>query len=581
MEPGVRRIKRKVNRLLGQRRVLVMSGLVTAILILLIRLLGILQFWELQAFDRLLQLRPPEAIDQRIVIVTVGEAEMQQLGQSLISDQVMADLLTRIKAQQPQVIGLDFYRNLPTDPGYAALVKVLQTTPNLIGITKVIGDDKLPAIPGNAILAKAGQVAASDVVIDLDGRVRRGLLVPNPDAKSPIAGLSFQLALRYLEGQGIQPDATSMLLRLRGVQFVNFAANDGGYVGSDAGGYQILLNPRGPAGSFQMIAARDLLAGKTPPQALKGKIVVVGSTLGGQADAFLTAYSSFSGNSPTIMYGVELQAHFTSQIISAVLDRRPLIQVLPDWAEGLVVLLLAGLASWINGQGSAYWRKSLLTLAMMAALLAISFGALLHGWWLPVVPGMIAILTGSIIMLTHSAQKLKTLSTRDDLTQLANRRVFSEYLDREWYRAMRWQAPLSLILGDVDHFKAYNDSYGHLEGDECLFQVARAIEQSVKRSSDLVARYGGEEFIVLLPNTDTNGAINVAKTIQTNLAAMNLPHRGSPVAKVVTLSMGVVSLVPRREMKPTDAINEADSALYVAKASGRNQFVLQVSQGPE
>ena len=579
MEPGVRQIKKKVNRLLEQRRVLVMSSLATTVFILLIRLLGILQFWELQAFDRLLQMRPPEPIDERIVIVTVGEAEMQNLGQALISDQVMADLLNQIKAQKPQVIGLDFYRNLPTDPGHAALTQVLQSTPNLIGITKVIGDDKSPPIPGNPILVKADQIAASDIVIDLDGRVRRGLLLPNPSADPLREGLSFKLALTYLDSQGIKLDATAALLKLNGVTLVNFTPNDGGYIDSDAGGYQILLNLHSAPKSFRMVAARELLAGKLPPDALKDKIVILGSTLGGQADAFLTSYSSFGGNSPTIMYGVELQAHFTSQIISAVLDHRPLIQVLPDWAEGLLILGFASLASWFNSQGAAYLHKYMLTLASIAALLVISYGLLWQsGWWLPVVPCTIAILLGAMTMLIYSAQKLRTLSTRDDLTQLSNRRVFSEYLDREWYRAMRGQVPISVLLCDVDYFKSYNDTYGHLEGDECLYQVARAIEQAVKRSSDLVARYGGEEFIVLLPNTDVQGAITVAKSIQTQLIGKNLPHRGSQVAQFVTLSMGVVSLIPRQNMMPNDAINEADSALYVAKASGRNQFVLQVSQ---
>ncbi len=577
MKFGVNWITRKINRWLTQRGVLLLSGLATALFIVLIRWLGVLQFWEFQAFDRLLQLRPPEPIDERIVIVLIGEAEMQSLGQSLISDQVMADLLNRIKAQQPQVIGLDFYRNLPTDPGREALAQVLQSTPNLIGITKIIGDDQLSAIPGNPILVKANRVAASDVVIDLDGRVRRGLLIPNPDAAQPIAGLSFRLALTYLEHQGIQPNAASTWLKLGAAEFVSFSPNDGGYVGSDAGGYQVLLNLRGGPGSFRRVAAQDLLTGKLPPLALKDKIVLLGSTLGGQADNFLTSYSSFAGKLSTPMYGVELQANFTSQIISAVLDRRPLIRVLPDGAEGLLILLFAGLASWVNGSGLTYLGKSGLTLLIIAVGFAVSYGALLEGWWLPIVPCLIAILIGAVAMLIYSVQKLKTLSTRDHLTKLANRRIFSEYCDREWYRSMRWQTPIALILCDVDYFKIYNDTYGHLAGDQCLYQVARAIEQAVKRSSDLVARYGGEEFVVLLPNTDAQGAIIVAQAIQTHLAAMDLPHRGSQVANQVTLSMGVVSLIPPRDMTPNDVINEADSALYVAKASGRNQFVLQVS----
>jgi diguanylate cyclase (GGDEF)-like protein len=158
------------------------------------------------------------------------------------------------------------------------------------------------------------------------------------------------------------------------------------------------------------------------------------------------------------------------------------------------------------------------------------------------------------------------------LTQLANRRRFDEYFNKEWRRLAREQAPLSLILCDIDCFKLYNDTYGHPAGDICLQQVAGAIRGAVRRPADLVARYGGEEFAVILPNTTTAGALRVAQTIRDRLRQLKIPHVGSLVSQYVTLSMGFASLIPTPDTFPTELISAADEALYHAKAAGRDTW---------
>jgi diguanylate cyclase (GGDEF)-like protein len=160
----------------------------------------------------------------------------------------------------------------------------------------------------------------------------------------------------------------------------------------------------------------------------------------------------------------------------------------------------------------------------------------------------------------------------DGLTQIANRRRFDEYLQQEWARHIRLQQPLSLLLCDVDHFKLYNDSNGHQAGDECLKSVAQAMSQCY-RAGDLVARYGGEEFAMVLPQTTTTGAVQVAERVRSALAAAALPHVSSPVSAQVTVSIGVASALPKPH-GPSDArllIEEADRRLYLAKRLGRNQ----------
>ncbi|GBE90481.1 EAL domain-containing protein [Nostoc cycadae] len=175
--------------------------------------------------------------------------------------------------------------------------------------------------------------------------------------------------------------------------------------------------------------------------------------------------------------------------------------------------------------------------------------------------------------LQQANQELQRLAASDGLTQVANRRCFDDTLNTEWQRLAREQACLSLILCDVDCFKLYNDTYGHLAGDDVLRQVAQAISMTVKRPADLVARYGGEEFAIILPNTDTEGAIAVATEIQNNIRALQLQQPNSQVNQIITLSLGVATIIPDSQSSPATLIAAADQGLYQAKAQGRNCIV--------
>lgn len=177
--------------------------------------------------------------------------------------------------------------------------------------------------------------------------------------------------------------------------------------------------------------------------------------------------------------------------------------------------------------------------------------------------------------LVEANHKLKYLATVDGLTGVANRRAFDEYLSREWLRLFREQLPLSLILGDVDFFKGYNDTYGHQAGDECLRKIANTIRILVKRPADLVARYGGEEFAVILPNTDIQGAIYLAETIRKGVEQLQIEHEESEVKEYVTLSLGVASVIPNPLVDLEALIAQADLALYCAKEQGRNRTVAE------
>ncbi len=167
-------------------------------------------------------------------------------------------------------------------------------------------------------------------------------------------------------------------------------------------------------------------------------------------------------------------------------------------------------------------------------------------------------------------ERLKRLSSLDGLTGIANRRIFDETLQREWNRAIREQSVISLIMLDVDNFKLYNDTYGHLMGDECLKSVASVIAERLKRSVDLPARYGGEEFACILPGTEKDGAFYVAESIRESVKNQKIPHKKS-TKKIVTVSIGVATTIPKKNTNPIELINKADSALYKAKSTGRDK----------
>ena len=159
----------------------------------------------------------------------------------------------------------------------------------------------------------------------------------------------------------------------------------------------------------------------------------------------------------------------------------------------------------------------------------------------------------------------------DGLTGLSNRRHFDEYLELEWRRATRDQTQMSLMMIDVDYFKAYNDNFGHLEGDEALRQVAKAIRASCARPSDLPARYGGEEFALVLPNTSPGGARLLAEKLRMSIAGMNIPHMAPTPGSHLTVSIGISTLTPEIGSNSRQLIQEADKGLYAAKHNGRNQ----------
>ncbi len=406
------------SRQRGLWRVLLASLAVTG-LVMGGRTFGLLQSWELKAFDQLMQLRPSERQDSRLLVVAITEADFQLKEQESrkgsLSDLALAKLLEKLESYQPRTIGLDIYRDFPVNPNQSELATRLKNS-NLIFTICKVSEQNLnePGIapPPEIPVQRQG---FSDFVKDPDGVIRRHLIAMKPNAKSPCAtphSFSAQLAFHYLKVEGIEAKYTNKnQLQVGQVIFKRLQLPAGGYQKIDDAGYQILLNYR-PVHYHSPIAdtvtLNDVLTDKVPPEAVKNRIVLIGVTAQSDSDYFPTPYSA-SQEIYQEMSGVMLHAQMVSQILSAVKDERPLLWVWSQWGETLWVWgwsLLGGVLAWCIRN---FLRLGLAGGAALGFLYGLSFGLICLGCWVPLVPsGLTLVITGGTVVIHNSRiQKVK------------------------------------------------------------------------------------------------------------------------------------------------------------------------------
>lgn len=191
----------------------------------------------------------------------------------------------------------------------------------------------------------------------------------------------------------------------------------------------------------------------------------------------------------------------------------------------------------------------------------------------PVRPAILKMRVKNHLELKRYRDILEQRSLFDGLTGIANRRHFDEVFEKEWRRALRSGDTLSLAFLDIDFFKRYNDCYGHLAGDDCLRKVGSALKDSLHRAGDLVARYGGEEFVIVLPSMSQADAVQVGEKVRQNIESLKVVHELSEVSDYVTISVGIATIIPEKDMDPASLLKKADNALYQAKSKGRNWVI--------
>jgi adenylate cyclase len=539
---------------------------------------GLFQYLELKSLDQFFRWRPLEPKDTRVVVVTIGEADISNLGHWPISDEKLARALVNLNQQKPKIIALDLYRNIPVEPGHKELERVYRILPNLIVVEKGIGD-RISAPP---IIANSDRSALADLVIDPDGTVRRSLLTLVSKGTLKMS-LGTKAALDYLTKEGIDlesKDDSTGEYRLNKATFLPLHKSSGGYANIDNGGYQIFMNYRGDLDRFQTISISDVIANKISPKLLENKIVFIGSTGESLNDYFPTPYGSTMQRTP----GVIIHANAASQILSAALDGRILLDSWSDRSEWAWIFAWSSMGSIVGivfvkrgiyHKGFISRRAAFIIslIALGTGLFGGSYGLFLMGYWVPVISPLIALMGSLLGINFFHNRELKQLAFTDGLTKVANRRYLDRYLEQVWLDNSRTERSLAIILCDVDYFKLYNDRYGHQMGDECLQKVAKAITLAV-RNKDLVARYGGEEFIVVLPETEAEMAMQIAQRMLDRIEEANVPHSRSQISDRVSLSCGVATLTIAPNSSPANLIAMADKALYQAKNLGRNRAIV-------
>ncbi len=576
---------KKLQKLLWEWRGVIVTAPTVAGLTLALRMTGLLQGWELRTLDLFFRWRPPEPRDERIAIVEIDEPDISYVGTWPIPDRVLAELLKKIKQQQPKSIGMDIYRNLPVEPGYEELVKVYKSTPNLIGVKKILGDAYGGPVAPPAVLGELGQVAAVDMVSDKDGKIRRALLSVTPPGEPTIYAVSSRLALMYLEEKGIklQPHPAKKEANVLGKSlFFRLQKNDGAYIRADNGGYQIMHNFRKSCpiqdlncDVFYTVSLRDVLTDKIEPDALRDRIVLIGSTADSLKDSFLTSFDGQKGSARTP--GVIIHAQLASQILSAALDGRGLIRVWSEPVEWIWISFWSVVGATLTW--SLLGRKwEVVSIFLVGASLGFgSFVAFLGNWWIPVVPALVGFFGSSVIIVGYigytererSQAQLRFNALHDGLTGLPNRRcLISRLQSAIEYRQENPDYLFAILFLDLDRFKLINDALGHRTGDDLLIATACRLGECVK-PRDTVARLGGDEFIILLEDIpDVQIASQVAERIHQQL---KLPFYISGHEVFTSTSIGVV-LSTMNCQQPEDWLGAADVAMYRAKARGSGNY---------
>ncbi|MEC4813511.1 MAG: CHASE2 domain-containing protein [Scytonema sp. PMC 1069.18] len=391
-------LRTRIQSELDNQRISLLPAIATISVVLIARLIGSFQSLEWIAFDTFMRLRPEETTEKRILIVGINEDDIRRIKSYPIPDLNIASLLKELQTHQPAVIGLDIYRDLPVEPGHTKLKSAFKEMKNLIAVEQVLPDvsgksvNPPPTLPEN-------QVGFADALIDADGKQRRSLLGTSDLQDKWRLSLPLKLAQTYLEAKGIflqNVDNDDYGMRFGSTKLVRFLPNSGSYVSTNASGTQILINFRSHPQPFDIVSLEEIQNKKVATDRIRGNVVLIGITSPSAKD--FTNSSAIKSRNPGLIYGVEVQAHVVSQIISAVEDGRPFIKV---WGEGWEYLWIVawGIAGIVLGRTIRSPLKLLISVIFTSlSLIGLCYGLLIVGWWVPLVPPILILVFNSVIL---------------------------------------------------------------------------------------------------------------------------------------------------------------------------------------
>ena len=424
----------RFSSFLWQWRVVAIVAPIVSITVIAICILGWLQPLELFAYDVFTTQRAIEPRDERVVIVGIGEKDVEQIGTALMADGIYAELLEKLLAQNPRAIGLDVYRDVPIPPGTEKLEQVFQSSKKIIGIEKMVGETREQRVKASPILKENNQIGFNDVLLDEDNRIRRALLaLPTKKAFS----LAMYTSLLYLQEEkvALQVREEDNYWQLEDTVFVPFASNDGGYTNADSGGYQILLDYRGNNNHFETVRLFDILDETVPSDWAEDKVVLIGFVGESFQDVHLTPYTKSPSQR---MAGVEVHANVVSQILSTTLNDRSLIKTWSQTQENLWIILwtfIGAFIMWVFRRGHNFTKGVLLLTLAGFSIIAISYFAFMEKWWIPVIPPVLGLIASSASITTYNAYNAAKI-----------RQTFGRYLSTEIVNTLL-ETPEGVALG--------------------------------------------------------------------------------------------------------------------------------------
>ncbi|MGD1863296.1 MAG: EAL domain-containing protein [Phormidesmis sp.] len=538
------------------------SIVITALLVAL-RQLGGLQSLELLAFDYMTRLQPDQGPDPRLLVVEITEQDIREQSEWPMSDQTIADLLNELQSHNPRAVGLDIYRDIPQGEGKESLSEVLQN-PEIIAIESlgISEDDNVPPPPAIAL----DQVGFNDFIIDPDGILRRSLLFAALGDEK-LYSFALQLGLKYLEPEGYQLAIDKDALSIGDTDFLPLAPSSGGYDNIDPSSYQMLLDYRSSSIVSRQVKLSEVLAGEVDPGWIEDKVVLIGVTAPSKKDFFYTPYSSEKDNEH-VMAGVLVHAQMVSQILSTVLDERPIFWYLPDSLE------VGWIWVWSFAGGFLVWRlkRSVLLGGALLASVASLGGTCLIGFaltgWIPAAAPLLGLVLTSSALITY---QVFHQSFYDSLTGLPNRALLVRQLKKALERSSQASihSSFAILLLDLDHFKAINESFGHRFGDQLLMKAAERIRENLPVRTSL-ARLGGDEFAILLTNlTEASQATKVADTLYNRLAE---PFDINGQSITTSFSIGIALNQSDQTNQAETLMQDAHRAMARARALGKEHY---------
>ena len=576
----INQLYRKIHSLITlswdiSTRSTVLGSLFITVVLVAIRQVGGLQLLELAAYDQMVGLLASPSPDPRLLIVKVTEDDIKRQKQWPITCQVIAQLLETLQVHEPKVIGLDIYRDVPQPPGHQELLQQLQAD-NVIVIQGLIeGVSPPPDV-------SADRVGFNDKVGDIDNTIRRNLMYAQVDSEQ-FYSFGLRLSLGYLRDRHlnfqVEPDA----LYIGHTPFPRLKANSGGYQlpDSEARGWQILLKYRSAQNVARQVTLTQVLQGEVDPSWVKGKVVLIGTTALSIKDVHATPYSGQKNQeledgdrdreNPDsedpekehyLMPGVVIHAQMVSQILGAVLDGDRQFGFLPEKGEWFWIWgwsLLGGVLVWkLNPVGTI-----LATVMGTGGLWLLSFSLFTQLVWMPVIPPALGLIGTSAVVLAY---RVRHSRFHDPLTNLPNRYLFAQQLQRATSRPNPHNPLITVLFVDLARVKAINAGLGREAGDYLLIQAAKHLKRQLS-SQDRLARVGGDEFGVWLRSVgDLQQANQIANRLQQELT-QSFFWKGQEIFAGANVGIAVNST--GQDFQADDLLRYADIALFQAKKSGR------------